>query len=65
MKGIQHELQSSGLTSREFATQMLPRVADGALSPVIDSRYPLADVASAHERMGANANAGKIVLQIG
>ena len=51
--------------TREFAAQMLPRVSEGFLSPVIDSRFPLVEVASAHERMGANANAGKIVLDIG
>jgi len=51
--------------TREFAAQMLPRVVDGSLSPVIDSRFPLDDVAAAHQRMGDNANAGKIVLQIG
>ena len=50
--------------TREFATQMLPHVATDALSPVIDSRYPLAEVAAAHERMGVNANAGKLVLDV-
>jgi putative PIG3 family NAD(P)H quinone oxidoreductase len=49
----------------EFATQMLPRVREGLLAPVIDSRFPLDDVGAAHERMGANLNAGKIVLDIG
>ena len=51
--------------TREFAAQMLPRVADGSLAPVIDSRFPLDRVAEAHAHMGANANAGKIVLEIG
>jgi len=51
--------------TREFATQMLPRVVDGSLAPVIDSRFPLDQVAAAHEHMGANANAGKILLEIG
>ena len=50
--------------TREFATQLLPHVASGALAPVIDSRYPLADVAAAHTRMGDNANAGKLVLDV-
>ncbi len=50
--------------TREFATQLLPHVASGALAPVIDSRYPLADVAAAHIRMGENANAGKLVLDV-
>jgi NADPH2:quinone reductase len=48
----------------EFAAQMLPRVHDGTLAPVIDSRFPLDRVAEAHERMGANLNAGKIVLEV-
>ncbi|MEM7142849.1 MAG: NAD(P)H-quinone oxidoreductase [Actinomycetota bacterium] len=51
--------------TQEFAAQLLPRVADGSLAPLIDSRFPLAEVAAAHERMGANLNAGKIVLDVG
>lgn len=50
--------------TREFAVQILPHVASGAVSPVIDSRYPLDEVADAHERMASNANAGKLVLDI-
>jgi len=50
--------------TREFAAQMLPHVESGAIAPVIDSRYPLDEVAAAHERMGTNANAGKLVLDI-
>lgn len=50
--------------TQEFTAQMLPRVGDGSLSPVIDSRFSLDEVAAAHEHMEANANAGKIVLDI-
>ncbi len=50
--------------TQEFAAQILPRVAEGLLAPVIDSRFPLDQVAAAHEHMAANANAGKIVLEI-
>jgi NADPH2:quinone reductase len=50
--------------TQEFSAQMLPRIADGSLAPVIDSRFSLDDVGQAHERMAANANAGKIVLDI-
>ncbi|MGA0237239.1 MAG: NAD(P)H-quinone oxidoreductase [Acidimicrobiales bacterium] len=51
--------------SQEFAAQLLPHVATGALLPVIDSRYSLDDVAEAHRRMEQNANAGKLVLDVG
>ena len=41
---------------------LLPRLAQGALVPVIDQVYPVTQVVAAHERMESNANAGKIVL---
>ena len=50
--------------TRQFAAEMLPHVAAGAMVPVIDSRFPLADAPAAHERMEANLNAGKIVLDV-
>lgn len=48
-----------------MAAEVLPRFGDGALRPVIDSHHPLEEVAAAHERMEANRNVGKIVLDIG
>ena len=50
--------------TRQFALEMLPHAASGALAPVIDSRFPLGEVPAAHERMEANLNAGKIVLDV-
>ena len=50
--------------TREFAAQLLPHVATGALKPVIDSRYPIDEIAAAHTRMGENANAGKLVIDV-
>lgn len=50
--------------TREFAAQLLPHAAAGTLRPTIDSRYSIEDIAAAHIRMGQNANAGKLVIDV-
>jgi len=50
--------------TRAFVRTTLPMLADGRLKPLVDSVFPLADVARAHERMEANQNLGKIVLRV-
>jgi NADPH:quinone reductase len=50
--------------TQRFASEMLPLFDEGRLRPVIDSRFPLARVGEAHEHMAANANVGKIVIDI-
>lgn len=50
--------------TQQFTRELLPRFDDGTLAPVIDSRYALADIAAAHEHMAANANIGKIVVDL-
>jgi putative PIG3 family NAD(P)H quinone oxidoreductase len=51
--------------TRAFERSWLPRFATGRLRPIVDSVLPLADAAKAHERMEANLNVGKIVLEVG
>ncbi len=48
--------------TRRFAAEMLPLFDEGRLRPVIDRRYPFAQIADAHRLMESNANAGKIVI---
>jgi tumor protein p53-inducible protein 3 len=50
--------------TRAFVRTTLPLLADGRLRPLVDSVFPLSDVARAHERMEANQNLGKIVLRV-
>ncbi len=57
-------LEEKVAVTREFAEQILPHVAAGAMAPVIDSRFTLDEATAAHERMEANLNAGKIVLDV-
>jgi len=50
--------------TQRFAAEVLPGFDEGRLATVIDSRYPLDQVADAHRRMGSNANVGKILLDV-
>jgi NADPH:quinone reductase len=50
--------------TRRFASEMLPLFDSGQLRPVIDSRFPLDEIAGAHRHMAANANAGKIMIDV-
>ncbi|HYF45997.1 MAG TPA: NAD(P)H-quinone oxidoreductase, partial [Acidimicrobiales bacterium] len=50
--------------TQRFTAEVLPRFTDGSLKPVIDSRYPLDEVAAAHQRMESNANVGKLLLDL-
>jgi putative PIG3 family NAD(P)H quinone oxidoreductase len=50
--------------TRAFVRSTLPLFANGRLKPLVDSVFPLGDVARAHQRMEANENLGKIVLKV-
>ena len=56
--------QSLACTER-FATHLLDAVASGALKPVLDRTFPLAQLPDAHAYMLSNAQTGKIVITIG
>ena len=57
-------LEEKIAVTQRFEREALPFLANGTCWPVIDSRYPLADVAEAHRYMETNANVGKIVLSV-
>lgn len=58
-------LEEKIAVTQRFAREVLPWYATGTIRPVIDSRYPLAAIADAHRHMEANANVGKILIDIG
>jgi putative PIG3 family NAD(P)H quinone oxidoreductase len=57
-------LEEKIAVSRRFAAEMLPLFETKALKPVIDGRFPLADIRLAHARMETNANVGKILIDV-
>lgn len=57
-------LEEKIAVTQQFGREVLPWFSRGAARPVIDSRYPLARIAEAHEHMAANANVGKIVIDV-
>ncbi len=55
-------LEEKVAVARAFEREVLPRFATGALRPVLDRVFPMAEVAEAHRVMEANAHFGKLVL---
>ena len=53
------------MVADEIAKTVWPFVEGGRLKPVIDSIFPLAEAAAAHERMEGGEHVGKIVLEVG
>ncbi len=57
-------LEEKIAVTQRFGREVLPLFASGTVAPVIDRRFPLSEVAAAHRHMEANANVGKILLEV-
>jgi NADPH:quinone reductase len=57
-------IEFKAMVADEIARTVWPYAEGGRLRPVIDSVFPLADVAGAHERMEQGGHIGKIVLEM-
>ncbi len=57
-------LEEKAALTQRVAAELLPLFDSGQLVPVIDSRFGLDDIADAHRHMEANANVGKILIDI-
>jgi putative PIG3 family NAD(P)H quinone oxidoreductase len=57
-------LEEKIAVTQRFAREVLPLFDEGVLRPVIDRHYPFDEIGSAHERMQANANIGKLVVDV-
>jgi len=57
-------IEQKAALSQRFIAEMIPRFDDGSLRPVIDSRFSLDAISDAHRHMEANANVGKILIDL-
>ena len=57
-------IEQKAAVSQRFIAEMIPLFESGLLRPVIDSRFALDDIVSAHRHMEANANVGKILIDL-
>ncbi len=55
-------VEDKGAIAKAIGDKVLPLVEAGRVKPVIDSTFPLAEAAKAHERIEASGHIGKIVL---
>jgi putative PIG3 family NAD(P)H quinone oxidoreductase len=57
-------LEEKIVLARRFATELVPWFESGTFKPVIDRRYPFAEIAAAHEYLASNDSFGKVVVDI-
>jgi putative PIG3 family NAD(P)H quinone oxidoreductase len=57
-------IRFKGAIAAELQREVWPHLENGALRPVIDSVFPLAEAAAAHRRMEQGAHVGKIMLEV-
>ena len=48
----------------QLVAMVWPRVAEGAIRPVIDKTFPMSDAAAAHQVLASQRNIGKVVLTL-
>ncbi|MEQ9162251.1 MAG: zinc-binding dehydrogenase, partial [Ilumatobacter fluminis] len=57
-------IEQKAAICQRFVAEMVPLIDAGVLRPVIDSRFELDRIADAHRHMEANANVGKILIDL-
>jgi putative PIG3 family NAD(P)H quinone oxidoreductase len=56
--------QTKDAICQGFRDRIWPLLAAGKCQPIIDSRFPITDVAAAHQHVAQNLNIGKVILEI-
>jgi len=51
--------------TRHFTAEVMPKLTDGRLRPIIDTTFSIVDAQAAHAYVLANHNIGKVILEVG
>jgi putative PIG3 family NAD(P)H quinone oxidoreductase len=57
-------LEEKVVASRRFAAEVVPAIEAGVIRPVIDRRFPVAQIAEAHRYLESNASVGKVLIDL-
>jgi NADPH2:quinone reductase len=58
-------LEEKVAATRRFAADVLPAIEAGLVRPIIDRRFPLAEIAAAHAYLETNQSIGKVIIDVG
>ena len=50
--------------THRFAAEVMPKLTDGRLRPIVDTSFPIEQAQAAHEYVQANRNIGKVILDV-
>jgi NADPH:quinone reductase len=65
--GVSNRLRSSAQRAgsmQRFIADLMPAMSDGKIRPIIDSSFPLADLAAAQAHVEADRHVGKVIIRI-
>jgi putative PIG3 family NAD(P)H quinone oxidoreductase len=57
-------LEEKVALARQFTRELIPGFELGRFKPVIDRRFPLAEIGAAHEYLASNASVGKVLIDV-
>lgn len=57
-------LEEKVAASQRFVAEVVPAIEAGTVRPVIDRRFPIAEIAEAHRYLEGNANVGKVLIDL-
>ena len=57
-------LEEKALAVRSFEREVVPHLASGRIRPLVDSVFPLAEIAAAFDRLDGPGKVGKVLLEL-